>query len=204
MAIESREHLKSSWSPQIKLVDSLHHSQLVPQQTSAAVDTKMPLTERDINTQRDVSHTKRLSGKPDLAFVRMNDENSPSLRGSGSKVLSKVPSPSQRLLAPTKASAGKLASSPRLIGHITPQTQSKLPRRALTPSTAPPISKWSLRVAERVASTEEAAMEGEILARQRVETLHLHSHQAVSRASTLYPYTLLLLTTAFCRKATRQ
>jgi len=100
----------------------------------------MTLTERDINTQRDLPRNKRHSVQQDLAYTRLNDENSPSpgLRGKSTKTAPL----SQRLLAPTKSSAAKATiTSPRVAGPSTPQPRasSKLPRRT-TPNTAPSMT----------------------------------------------------------------
>ncbi len=100
----------------------------------------MALTERDINTQRDLPRNKRHSVQQDLAYTRLKDENSPSpgLRGKNTKTAPL----SQRLLAPTKSSAAKTTTtSPRVAGPSTPQPRasSKLPRRT-TPNTAPSMA----------------------------------------------------------------
>ncbi|KAK1055260.1 hypothetical protein LTR74_015799 [Friedmanniomyces endolithicus] len=100
----------------------------------------MALTERDINTQRDLPRNKRHSVQQDLAYTRLKDENSPSpgLRGKSTKTAPL----SQRLLAPTKSSAAKATTtSPRVAGPTTPQPRasSKLPRRT-TPNTAPSMT----------------------------------------------------------------
>lgn len=136
----------------------------------------MPLTERDVNTQRDIPRNKRHSIQREITYARLKDENSPSLRAGATKTTP----PSQRLLAPTRASAAKVSSPARQPGQSTPQSHSKLPRRAPTPSTVPASSKWSTRVAERVASAEQLTMEGEELAMQRVDTATSSPHQTVS------------------------
>ncbi|KAI6804356.1 hypothetical protein KC361_g226 [Hortaea werneckii] len=64
----------------------------------------MPLTERDVNTSRDLPRAKSHSAQRDTSYHRLNDENSP-------RTANKTTPPSQRLLAPTKASAAK-ASTP--------------------------------------------------------------------------------------------
>ncbi|KAK0338041.1 hypothetical protein LTR91_013113 [Friedmanniomyces endolithicus] len=100
----------------------------------------MALTERDVNTQRDLPRNKRHSVHQDLTYTRLKDENSPSpgLRGK----FTKTAPLSQRLLAPTKSSAAKATTtSPRVAGPSTPQPRasSKLPRRT-TPNTAPSMA----------------------------------------------------------------
>ncbi|KAK5121099.1 hypothetical protein LTR85_005583 [Meristemomyces frigidus] len=132
----------------------------------------MPLTERDVNTQRDIPRNKRHSIQRELSYARLKDENSPSLRTASIKGTP----PSQRLLAPTKASAAKVSSPPRAPAQSTPQSHSKLPRRAPTPTTVPSTSKWSTRVAERVASTEKVAMEADELSRQGTDDVATSPH----------------------------
>ena len=119
----------------------------------------MPLTGRDANTQRDVHRNKRHSTQPELAHARLKDENSPSLRG----VSTKASPPSQRLLAPTKASAAKISSAPpRATGNTTPQPHSstKLPRRTPTPTTTPSAAKLTARVAEQTTAADKGVKKG--------------------------------------------
>ncbi|KAI7322119.1 hypothetical protein KC315_g8921 [Hortaea werneckii] len=66
----------------------------------------MPLTERDVNTPRDLPRTKSHSAQRDTSYHRLNDENSP-------RAANKTTPPSQRLLAPTKSSAAKVSTPPR-------------------------------------------------------------------------------------------
>ena len=161
----------------------------------------MPLTERDINAQHEVPRSKRLSSQPESAFLRLKDENSPSLRGASNKFTQ----PSKHLLAPTKAFAAKIVNSTHETGHITPQSHSKLPRRAATPNTGPPVSKWNLRIAERVASTEKAAMVGGELAMRRADSASINPRRTVSRAPPDRSHiNLPSLITTFYRKAPRQ
>ncbi|KAK5109334.1 hypothetical protein LTR62_007103 [Meristemomyces frigidus] len=83
----------------------------------------MPLAECDINTQRE-PRLKRHSTKINLNYMRLNDENSPLT----TPTTSKGPPPSNRLLAPTKASAAKATSPPaRAASQSKPKT--RLPRR---------------------------------------------------------------------------
>ncbi|GAB1738668.1 hypothetical protein NU219Hw_g3466t1 [Hortaea werneckii] len=63
----------------------------------------MPLTERDVNTPRDLPRTKSHSAQRDTSYHRLNDENSP-------RAANKTTPPSQRLLAPTKSSAAKVST----------------------------------------------------------------------------------------------
>ncbi|KAI7161074.1 hypothetical protein KC349_g3077 [Hortaea werneckii] len=66
----------------------------------------MPLTERDVNTPRDLPRTKSHSAQRDTSYHRLNDENFP-------RAANKTTPPSQRLLAPTKSSAAKVSTPPR-------------------------------------------------------------------------------------------
>lgn len=135
----------------------------------------MPLGERDVNTQHEiyVPRHKRHSIQPELANPRLRDENSPSLREAGSKT------PSQHLLASTKASAAKVASSPRVPSQGTPQSHSKLPLRAQNPSAKQSHPKERIRVADGVASAEQGPEEGGELLGQRSDVVTIRQHQSV-------------------------
>ena len=160
----------------------LHLQELVSQQHFAAVAT-MPLTERDVNTPRDVPRSKRHSMQRELSYARVNDENSPSPRKISQKTAT---SPSQRILAPTKASAAKVASSPRAASNThqtTPQIQShsKLPRRTPTPSGVGKF-KISRRVAEPIAAHEKTSDVAEQLSKQHAEAPVVTEQAQVSGA----------------------
>lgn len=107
----------------------------------------MPLTERDVNTHRDVPRNKRHSVQSDLSYTRLKDENSPAAKPSSSKE-TVISAPSERLLASTKASAAKVTPPPRAAGPSTPQHikyDSRLPRR-ITPSTTPVTARFIKRL----------------------------------------------------------
>ncbi len=116
----------------------------------------MPLTERDINTQREIPRNKRHSIQQDISYTRLRDENtlSPSIRGKSTRITPL----SQRPLAPTKSSAAKAAAnSPRTPGQTTPQPRvnSKLPCRT-TPNTASSVTAKVTFVAHQPSSRSES------------------------------------------------
>lgn len=107
----------------------------------------MPLVERDVNTQPDISRLNRHSAHSELPYRRMNDENSPLPR----QARSKVRQPSRRLLAPTRASTAK-NTSPRTPVHQSPQSHtSKLPRR--TPAANADASALKVSAASAVSTS---------------------------------------------------
>lgn len=124
----------------------------------------MPLTERDVNTPRDLPRTKSHSAQRDTSYHRLNDENSP--RGAN-----KTTPPSQRLLAPTKSSAAKVSTPPRT--HQTGQNPahslplSKLPRRTPPPGAVGASTQDDRRDFERPVAVEDPNLNAIVLSKQK-------------------------------------
>ncbi|KAI7250448.1 hypothetical protein KC352_g12851 [Hortaea werneckii] len=124
----------------------------------------MPLTERDVNTPRDLPRAKSHSAQRDTSYHRLNDENSP-------RTANKTTPPSQRLLAPTKSSAAKVSTPPRThqIGQNPPHSLplSRLPRRTPPPGAVFASSKGTRRVFEPPVAVNETSITATELSKQK-------------------------------------
>ncbi|KAI6859359.1 hypothetical protein KC338_g7338 [Hortaea werneckii] len=124
----------------------------------------MPLTERDVNTPRDLPRAKSHSAQRDTSYHRLNDENSP-------RTANKTTPPSQRLLAPTKSSAAKVSTPPRIhqIGQNPPHSLplSRLPRRTPPPGAVFASSKGTRRVFEPPVAVNETSITATELSKQK-------------------------------------
>lgn len=152
----------------------------------------MPLTERDTNAQRVLQWSNRNSLQSEPSFIRLSDENAtPTRKAAGSK--NTLQTQYSGFAAPTKASAAKntppapARNKPSTYsGRSTPQLQvqpqSKLPRRAPTPNTAPLTSKWSTRVDDHVAEAEGA---GQVAVEKALDTVTIRRYSSVSPVDTL-------------------
>ncbi|KAI6887789.1 hypothetical protein KC360_g1182 [Hortaea werneckii] len=124
----------------------------------------MPLTERDVNTSRDLRRAKSHSAQRDTSYHRLNDENSP-------RTANKTTPPSQRLLAPTKASAAKVSTPPRT--HQTGQNPphslpfSRLPRRTPPPGATFASTKGTRREFEPLVAVNDASIVATGLSKQK-------------------------------------
>ncbi|KAI7214641.1 hypothetical protein KC333_g5904 [Hortaea werneckii] len=142
----------------------------------------MPLTERDVNTPRDLPRTKSHSAQRDTSYHRLNDENSP-------RAANKITPPSQRLLAPTKSSAAKVSTPPRT--HQTGQNTShslplsRLPRRTPPPGAVCASTKGTRRDVERSVAVEDANPNALELSKQKAVSKSLGESGKSSSCSSL-------------------
>ncbi|KAI6825650.1 hypothetical protein KC332_g3144 [Hortaea werneckii] len=124
----------------------------------------MPLTERDVNTPRDLPRAKSHSAQRDTSYHRLNDENSP-------RTASKTTPPSQRLLAPTKSSAAKVSTPPRThqTGQNTPHSLplSRLPRRTPPPGAVFASTKGTRREFGPLVAVNDASITATGLPKQK-------------------------------------